>query len=65
METVVWNPSTNGHFPYLIIESTHSPENNGWYTEVVESDGKTVHVTRVFRERYAAKCAARRWIDLN
>ena len=43
------------------IETTHSPDDGGYYAEVSSTNGKTVHDTKIFSTRKAAYNAAAKW----
>lgn len=45
-------------------ELVYSPDDGGWYVEIWDRNtGITLHVTRVFKDRHAARRAADKWIE--
>lgn len=65
MRTAIWRPGFSGYVPHVGVRTVRA--DSGWWTgEVVNiGTGKVLHTTRGMRERYAADCAARRYISQN
>jgi len=47
----------------LSIEVIYSPDDGGYYAEVFNENGGTVHTTQIEPIRWRAKTAASNWID--
>lgn len=46
----------------LFYESVHSPDDGGYYAEVIRKDGSTLHQTVITDDESTACEIARRWI---
>ena len=45
-----------------LIYSVDSPDDGGWYCEIVNKNGETEHMTIICEHKYQAIKEAKRWI---